>query len=77
MKFSRFYLVSLVFLLLHFLFVSQGGNSHKLTDELSTVNSGKLNLGKGKCDKENAACKEDSQENVFENEDYIYTQSLP
>uniref|UniRef100_A0A2N9EH86 Uncharacterized protein n=1 Tax=Fagus sylvatica TaxID=28930 RepID=A0A2N9EH86_FAGSY len=47
---------------------------------VGSAGKGDPNEGRAECSKDGVECKEGnggSEENVFENEDYIYTNSLP
>ncbi|KAM7523687.1 hypothetical protein LguiA_013589 [Lonicera macranthoides] len=78
MRYQSFSLVSfLVFFLCLILVQTKADGSNKLVvGSVSSVDMGKAQS----CKRETGKCKEDkggSEERVFENEDYIYTQSLP
>uniref|UniRef100_A0A7N2LYV5 Uncharacterized protein n=1 Tax=Quercus lobata TaxID=97700 RepID=A0A7N2LYV5_QUELO len=78
MRFSRLaFLLTLAFIY-YLIFVAQGKAD---TNELLVGSAGtSVNEGRAECSKDAVECKEGnggSEENAYENEDYIYTNSLP
>ncbi|KAJ8557322.1 hypothetical protein K7X08_002947 [Anisodus acutangulus] len=81
---SRFYsrAIVLVILMFHLLFLAHGGQVVSTNDLIVDSSGDSMKVGKGGCGKEGGDCKQENgkgeaEEKLFENEDYIYTQSLP
>ncbi|PON50874.1 hypothetical protein TorRG33x02_312900 [Trema orientale] len=78
MRLSRLALL-LVILFFYLVFPEHWKMEANSTTELVMGSGNSLNVGRAKCGKKRAVeCQKSSdQENVFEDEDYIYTNSLP
>ncbi|KAJ8543731.1 hypothetical protein K7X08_025349 [Anisodus acutangulus] len=81
---SSFYSLDivLVILILHLLFLAHGGQVVSTNDLIVDSSGDSMKVGKGGCGEERGDCKQGNgkggaEEKLFENEDYIYTQSLP
>ncbi|MCD7456652.1 hypothetical protein HAX54_032598 [Datura stramonium] len=82
---SSFYSLAivLVILIFHLLFLVHGGQVVTTNDVIVDSSGDSMEVGKkGGCGQERGDCKQGNgkggaEENFFENEDYIYTQSLP
>ncbi|KAM3708783.1 hypothetical protein ACB098_02G124000 [Castanea mollissima] len=78
MRFSRLAFLLTLSFIYYLIFVAQGKAD---TNELLVGSAGtSVNEGRAECSKDAVECKEGnggSEENAYENEDYIYTNSLP
>ncbi|PRQ48923.1 hypothetical protein RchiOBHm_Chr2g0116151 [Rosa chinensis] len=75
MRFSKLVLIFLVLSSCLVLVLVQGKVDSNELGVMSSINS--FRAERAECRKKVADCKEGSKENVLEDEDYIYTNSLP